>query len=113
METEVSDDGVHLIKIKDQNNELASSGRVVCLDNWAIMTELKPVSITKEKDWEVTCLGELQKQRIKKELKIISWLLQKRGGYYTNFRLESGKPIYFCCNYSLKHLIKLNFALSK
>ena len=34
METEVSDDGVHLIKIKDQNNELASSGRVVCLDVW-------------------------------------------------------------------------------
>lgn len=36
METEISDDGVYLIKIKDKNNELASSGRVACIDGWYI-----------------------------------------------------------------------------
>ena len=56
METEVSDDGVYLIKIKDQNNELALLAESYVLTTGLYMTELKPVSITKEKDWEVACL---------------------------------------------------------
>ncbi|XJR89178.1 hypothetical protein ACH34E_18060 [Elizabethkingia anophelis] len=61
METEVSDDGVYLIKIKDQNNELALLAESYVLTTGLYMTELKPVSITKEKDWEVTCLVNFKK----------------------------------------------------
>ncbi|MCT4318091.1 GNAT family N-acetyltransferase [Elizabethkingia anophelis] len=66
METEVSDDGVHLIKIKDQNNELASSGRVVCLDDWAIYDRIETSQYHQRKGLGSYLFGELQKIADKK-----------------------------------------------
>ncbi|WP_407517248.1 GNAT family N-acetyltransferase [Elizabethkingia anophelis] len=66
METEVSNDGVYLIKIKDQNNELASSGRVVCLDNWAIYDRIKTSQYHQRKGLGSYLFGELQKTADKK-----------------------------------------------
>ena len=63
METEISDDGVYLIKIKDKkNNGLASSGRVVCTDGWAIYDRIETSqSHQRKKDWEVIYLLNFRK----------------------------------------------------
>ncbi|WP_278553765.1 GNAT family N-acetyltransferase [Elizabethkingia bruuniana] len=61
METEVSDDGVYLIKIKDKNNELASSGRVVCIDGWAIYDRIETSQSHQRKGLGSYLFAELQK----------------------------------------------------
>ena len=61
METEVSDDGVYLIKIKDKNNELASSGRVVCIDGWAIYDRTETSQSHQRKGLGSYLFAELQK----------------------------------------------------
>lgn len=66
METEVSEDGVYLIKIKDRNNELASSGRVVCIDGWAVYDRIETSQHHQRKGLGSYLLTELQKVAEKK-----------------------------------------------
>ncbi|MCL1669795.1 GNAT family N-acetyltransferase [Elizabethkingia ursingii] len=66
METEISDDGVYLIKIKDKNNELASSGRVVCIDGWAIYDRIETSQYHQRKGLGSYLFAELQKIANKK-----------------------------------------------
>ncbi|OPC22379.1 GNAT family N-acetyltransferase [Elizabethkingia bruuniana] len=61
METEISDDGVYLIKIKDKNNGLASSGRVVCTDGWAIYDRIETSQSHQRKGLGSYLFTELQK----------------------------------------------------
>ncbi|ATL42292.1 GNAT family N-acetyltransferase [Elizabethkingia sp. HX WHF] len=61
METEISDDGVYLIKIKDKNNGLASSGRVVCTDGWAIYDRIETSQSHQRKGLGSYLFAELQK----------------------------------------------------
>ncbi|CAM3740220.1 GNAT family N-acetyltransferase [Elizabethkingia occulta] len=66
METEISDDGVYLIKIKDKNNELASSGRVACIDGWAIYDRIETSQYHQRKGLGSYLFAELQKIANKK-----------------------------------------------
>ena len=66
METKVSEDGVYHIKIKDKNNELASSGRVVCIDGWAIYDRIETNQHHQRKGLGSYLFAELQKIANKK-----------------------------------------------
>ncbi|MCL1672814.1 GNAT family N-acetyltransferase [Elizabethkingia ursingii] len=66
METEVSEDGVYHIKIKDKNKDLASSGRVVCIDGWAIYDRIETSQYHQRKGLGSYLFAELQKIANKK-----------------------------------------------
>lgn len=66
METEISDDGVYLIKIKDKNNELASSGRVACIGGWAIYDRIETSQFHQRKGLGSYLFAELQKTALSK-----------------------------------------------
>ncbi|WER12699.1 GNAT family N-acetyltransferase [Elizabethkingia miricola] len=68
METEISDDGVYLIKLKDKNNGLASSGRVVCTDGWAIYDRIETSQFHQRKGLGSYLFAELQKVAERKEI---------------------------------------------
>ncbi|MDX8571243.1 GNAT family N-acetyltransferase [Elizabethkingia sp. HX QKY] len=66
METEISDEGVYLIKIKDKNKDLASSGRVACTDGWAIYDRIETSQFHQRKGLGSYLFAELQKIANKK-----------------------------------------------
>ncbi|WP_407534221.1 GNAT family N-acetyltransferase [Elizabethkingia miricola] len=66
METEVSEDGIYHIKIKDKNKDLASSGRVVCIDGWAIYDRIETSQYHQRKGLGSYLFAELQKIANKK-----------------------------------------------
>ena len=66
METEISDEGIYLIKIKDKNKDLASSGRVACTDGWAIYDRIETSQFHQRKGLGSYLFAELQKIANKK-----------------------------------------------